>query len=161
MTKFQLTTLLGTWSALSKKRARIESARANQLETMIRAFETKAEPINTAADRQLEPILEQLTGLEAEIRCAMLAGIQADGTIAIPQIENAAAFAQVTTDRKREISAAAFLRAVPPSRRNEPAFAECLSVLISKAEKFLDAVTMTRLVRPKLTHSVTVTLKPE
>ena len=161
MTKTQLSAKLEAWSKASRKRLKIEKDRENQLQTLIDTYEKKAEPINAQADRQLDPIMEDLHTLEADIRTAMLAGVKPDGSIEIPQIENQFALAQVTIDKKREINSAAFLRAVPPSRRNEPGFFKCLSILITPAEKFLDAVTMARLVRPKLTPSVHLTLKEE
>ncbi len=155
----KLTTKLDEWAKLQKKANRIEENRQTQLAPLIDTFEAKAAPINTEADRQLDPILDELRQIAEELNAELLGRIGADGSIPIAQIETAAALAQVTTDRKRAIDPAAFLRSVPPSQRHLPAFAGCLTVLIAKAEKFLDARTMARIAKPKLSHSVTVTLK--
>lgn len=152
---------LEDWQKLKLKANRINAEADGQLEDLIVTFETKAEPINAERDRKLGPVLADLHKLEAEIGETMLAEVKRDGTIGIPQIEAPRALAQVTLDKKREINTAAFLRAVPPARRQEPAFFECLNVQIGKAEKFLDKPTMDRLTKLKLTPAVAVTLKPE
>lgn len=157
----QLKLKLEEWQKLKTKVNRINAEADGQLEDLIVTFETKAEPINAERDRKLGPVLADLHKLETEIGDGMLAEVKRDGTIGIPQIETARALAQVTLDKKREINTAAFLRAVPPSRRQENAFFECLNVQIGKAEKFLDKPTMDRLTKLKLTPAVAVTLKPE
>ena len=157
----QIEEKLKEWEKLRAKANRINKEADGQLQDLIVTFETKAEPINAERDRKLGTVLADLQKLEQEISDGMLAEVKRDGTIGIPQIETLRALAQVTLDKKREINAAAFLRAVPPGRRQEPAFFECLNVQIGKAEKFLDKPTMDRLTKLKLTPAVAVTLKPE
>lgn len=157
----ELTTRLEAWEKLKKQSDRINAEADAQLEDLIVTFEKKAEPINSERDRRLQPVIDKLTALESELRDEMLREIKPDGTIGIPQLETKLALAQVLATSKREIDAAAFIRATPPRRRNDPAFFGCLTVQIGKAEKFLDQPTMTRLARPKITHSVAVTLKNE
>jgi hypothetical protein len=159
MTKPELTAKLQEWGKLTKQRNKIEAEADGQLEDLIVTFERKAEPINAERDRKLQPFLEQLQTLENELRDEMLRNVKADGTIGIPQLETALALAQVHASSKREIDAAAFIRATPPRRRTDPGFYACLTVQIGKAEKFLDQPTMLRLARPKVTHSVAITLK--
>ncbi len=154
-----LTTKLEAWEKLKKQRDRIDADADGQLEDLLVTFERKADPINSDRDRKLQPVLDKMATLENELRDEMLRQIKPDGTIGIPQIETTLALAQVHAASKREIDAAAFIRATPPRRRNDPAFFGCLTVQIGKAEKFLDQPTMTRLARPKLTYSVAVTLK--
>ncbi len=154
-----LTAKLSAWEKLKKQRDRVDAAADGQLEDLLTTFEKKAEPINTERDRRLQPILEQMDAIESDIRAEMLRSVKPDGTIGIPQLETPGALALVCIDKKREIDAASFFRAIPPSRRNDPAFYGCLTVQIGKAEKFLDQPTMTRLTRLKLTPSVAVTLK--
>lgn len=159
MKKAELTAKLLAWEKLKRQRDRIDQEADSQLEDLIVTFEKKAEPINTERERQLQPVLEKLEALENELRAELLREINADGTIGIPQLETKNALAQVLASSKREIDAAAFIRATPPRRRNEPAFFDCLTVLIGKAEKFLDQPTMTRVARAKVSHSVAVKLK--
>lgn len=158
-TKQDLTAKLHEWEKLKTRATKIETQREQQLQTILDVFEKKAEPINADADRQLAPLVDQMEAIEKELESELLGSIKPDGSIRIPQLETASALAQVMTDSRREIKAAAFFRAVLPSRRNDPDFYGCLSVLIGKAEKFLDKATMTRLARAKLTHSVSLTLK--
>lgn len=159
MTKAQLKEKFERWTTLSRKRQKIETDRRNQLETLLETYEKKAEPINAEANRQLDVFMDELLTLESEIGAEMLASVKPDGKIDIPQLDNKFGLAQVITDKKRHIDPAAFLRAVPPARRHEPAFFKCLSILITPSEKFLDTATMSRLARPKLTYSAQLTLK--
>ncbi len=154
-----LTLKLEAWEKLKKQRDRTDAQADAQLDDLLVTFEKKAEPINSERDRRLQPIVDQMNTIEEELRAEMLRQIKTDGTIGIPQLETANALAQVFTDKKREIDAAAFIRATPPRRRNDPAFYSCLTVQIAKAEKFLDQPTMVRLTRLKLTHSVALKLK--
>jgi len=154
-----LTAKLEAWEKLKKQRDRVDAAADGQLEDLLVTYEKKAEPINSERDRKLQPIVDQMTSLEEELRAEMIRQIKPDGTIGIPQLETTLALAQVLATSKREIDAAAFIRATPPRRRNDPAFYGCLTVQIGKAEKFLDQPTMTRLARPKITHTVAITLK--
>ena len=157
----ELTAKLEAWEKLKKQRDRVDAAADGQLEDLLVTYEKKAEPINSERDRKLQPIVDQMNTLEEELRAEMLRQIKPDGTIGIPQLETSLALAQVLATSKREIDAAAFIRATPPRRRNDPAFYGCLTVQIGKAEKFLDQPTMTRLARPKVTYAVAVTLKGE
>jgi len=154
-----LTEKLKTWQSLALRQQKIEAERAVQLETLLDTYERKAQPINEDADRKLDPILEQMQTLEKEIETAMLAGIKADGSVPIAQLETPKAIAQVHTSGKREIDAAAFFRATSPRLRITAGFYECLTVQIGKAEKFLEARTMARLAIKKLTHTVGIKLK--
>ena len=160
MTKAELTTALEDWARNKKRADSITAAADKKLEPHLLAYEKKAEPINAERDEKLAKPLAEMERLELEIRTAMLAQVTADGT-APAAIETDTAVAQVTVDRKREIDPATFMRAVPPRLRLDPSFIGCLSVLIGKAEKFLDKPTLARLVRPKLTPSVALTLKSE
>ena len=152
---------LEDWQKLRLKVNRINAEADGQLEDLLVTFETKAAPINAERDRKLGNVLADLQKIEDEIREAMLAQVKRDGTIGIPQIETEKALARVALDRKREIETAAFIRAVDPRRRQDPAFFECMNVQIGKAEKFLDKTTMDKLTHLKLTPSVAVTLKTE
>lgn len=156
-----LTSKLENWERLKKQRDKIDAEADGQLEDLLATYEKKAEPIATERDRKLQPVLEKMTALENEIRADMMREIKADGSIGIPQIETKGALAQVLGSSKREIDPAAFIRATSPARRNEPGFFNCLSVLIGPAEKFLDAPTMARLARKKVTHSVDIKLKTD
>lgn len=154
-----LTLKLEAWEKLKKQRDRADAQADALIEDLLVTFEKKAEPINSERDRRLQPIVDQMNTIEEELRAEMLRQIKTDGTIGIPQLETDNALAQVFTDKKREIDAAAFIRATPPRRRNDPGFYGCLTVQIAKAEKFLDQPTMVRLTRLKLTHSVALKLK--
>lgn len=155
----QLTAKLEAWEKLKRQRDKVDATADGQLEDLLVTYEKKAEPINSERDRKLQPIVDQMNTLEEELRAEMLRQIKPDGTIGIPQLETTLALAQVLATSKREIDAAAFIRATAPRRRNDPAFYNCLTVQIGKAEKFLDQPTMTRLARPKVTYAVAVTLK--
>src|SRR5205085_2145564 len=155
----ELIARLEAWEKLKKQRDRIDANADGQIEDLLSTYERKAEPINTERERKLEPVVSQMEMIESEIREAMLRQIKPDGTIGLPQLETEHALAQVLIDKRREIDAAAFIRATPPRRRNDPAFYGCLTVQIGKAEKFCDQPTMTRLTRLKLTPSVCLKLK--
>lgn len=155
----KLTQKLADWEKKREKINKIEAERDAQLLTLIETFERKSEPITAAADQKLEPLYAELTGLEAEIGQELLGRIGADGSIPLPQIETDKAIATVLTDRKRQIDAASFLRNVPPRLRHTKEFAECLTVLVGKAEKFLDARTLARVVSVKLSPSILIKLK--
>lgn len=162
MSKTQLAARVEAWGKLKKKHDAINAAADGQLEDLLAAFEKKAEPIYAERDRKLIPVVDEMNALESEVRTELLRGVGADGSIGIPQIESSnGALAQVHIEKKREIDPAAFFRAVPPRRRQEPAFLGCISILVGKAEKFLDQATMQRLARLKVTPSVAFTLKSE
>ncbi|MEP6743836.1 MAG: hypothetical protein ABJB61_15170 [bacterium] len=161
MTKPQLTAKLDEWAKKKKRVDRINAEADARLEPLLKVYEAKAEPINAARDEKLASLLTEMETLEQEIRAAMLAAVNLDGTSSLPQAESGNAVAQLNTERRREIDTAAFMRAVPPRLRLDPAYIGCLSVLVGKADKFLPSPMLARLVRPKLTHSVTLTLKSE
>ena len=161
MNKSQLTAKLEEWQQLKRREQRIHAEADGQLDDLVVTFERKAAPINLDRERKLVAVIDQMTAIENQLRDEMLRQIKPDGTIGIPQLETTLALAQVHASSKREIDPAAFIRATPPQRRNDPAFFACFTVQIGKAEKFLDQPTMTRLARPKITHSVALTLKSE
>lgn len=152
---------LNQWGETQKRVVKINRSRDQKLQPLLEEFDRKAEEINTAADARLEPLLAEMEALELEIRSTMLREVKPDGTSPISQVDAETAVAVLTIERRREIDPAAFMRAVPPKLRRDPGFLGCLSVLIGKAEKFLDKQTLARLVHLKLSPSVALTLKDE
>lgn len=161
MTKPELASKLQDWASKKKRANRLQAKRDADLQPHIDAYEKKAEEIIAAANKELEPVLSEMDALEKELTVAILALVKADGTTPMGQLESKAAIAQLNTDRRREIPVPAFMRAVPPSLRHTPAYFECLSVLVGKVDKLLDSRTVATIARPKLTHSVSLTLKSE
>jgi hypothetical protein len=160
MTKPEITKRLEDWARKKKRVDNINAEADRKLAPHLAAYEKKASPIEAERDEKVAPLAADLDALEQEIRAALLSQVSPDGTAPAP-VETDTAVAQVTIDRKREIDAAAFMRAVPPSQRRDPGYLGCLSVLVGRAEKFLPQMTLARLVRPKLTPSVALTLKSE
>lgn len=159
MTKAELSDNVKRWGDLRKNFNQIEAKRREQLQPYLDDFERKTAAINTGADRATEPLLREMSQIQLQIEAAMLAKMQSDGTTTLREVNAGDACAFVTTDKKREIDAATFMRVVPPGLRGDSGFLACLSVLVGKAERYLDKPTLDRVVRPKLTHSVTLTLK--
>lgn len=160
MTKPELAAALELWAKKKKSVDKINADAERELEPFLQAYEKKAEPIITARDATLSPLLAELETLEKQIGRELLSLVTADGTAPAP-LTTKNAIGQVNVDRKREIAPDVFMRAVPPRLRLDPAYASCFSVLMGKVDKFLDAATVARIARPKLTHSVSLTLKTD
>jgi len=160
MSKQQIIKSLEDWARKKRRVDNINADADRKLQPLLDAYERKAEPVNADRDAKIQPLIAEMERLELEIRTALLSQVTADGTAPAP-IEIDSAIAQVTVDRKREIDAATFMRAVPPRLRQDPGYIGCLSVLVGKAEKFLDRITLARVVKPKLTPSVAITLRSE
>lgn len=160
MTKPQIATILEAWARKKERANSINLAADRKLQPHLDVYEKKTAAIIAERDGKLLDLVPEMEKLELQVRNALLALVTAEGLAPAP-IDIGVATAQVTVDRKREIDPAAFMRAVPPAMRREPLYMQCFSVLVGKVEKFLDAATLARIVRPKLTPSVAITLKSE
>jgi hypothetical protein len=158
MNKTHLSTQLDVWANKTKRVNRINADADRALEPHLQAYDKKAEPIIAERDQKLAPLLAEIALIEKEIGPKLLAEITVEGAAPAP-LETKLAVCQVTVDRKREIGVAEFIRAVPPRLRLDPNYNGCFSVLVGKVDKFLDAQSVARIVRPKLTPSVVFTLK--
>ena len=149
---------LKQWAQLRSKKERIEAERDQKLTPIKAQFERRCAPINSAANKKLEPLAQQMAEIEREITNAFLTEIEELGNTNFRHVDTATAVAEVVARTERELDAQTFFESVPPSKRND-AFWSCLKTLIGKAEKFLGAARLDELAHAKERLSVSIKAK--
>lgn len=147
--------LLAQWYERQSAHARITAKRDRAMLPMREAFDASAKPITEQAAAKLRPIEEQINALEKEIKAAMLAEAEANGSVS--RISIGSAVTEVTTTSRREINPQTFYNNVPEDEQGH-AFWSCFSVLIGRAEKFLGK-TIDSIATLKSTHNVSIRAK--
>lgn len=152
---------LDKWTRERNRALKIEIECDMELLPLVRDFQLQTGEIKKAAQAKLGPIYDRMRELETEIGTEMLKGVnEKTGAIAVSQIENATAIAEVTVDSKRYIPPSDFLAAVPEADRNAD-FWGCLSVFVTKVDKYLPESIRTQLTKLNRNYSTRVCLKSE
>lgn len=147
--------LLAEWSERQAAHKRITAKRDRLLQPLREQFDASANPINEQAAAKLRPIEEEINALEKQIKAAMLAEADANGSVS--RLSTATAEALVTTTSRREINPQTFFNNIPEDEHGH-AFWSCFSVLIGRAEKFLGD-GLGAIASLKHTHNVSIRAK--
>ena len=152
---------LDKWTRERTRALKIEVDRDLELLPLFNDFKKHTDEIKKSAQAKLDPIYKKMRELEAEIGKELLAGVdETKGTIAVGQIENAKAIAEVSVDTKRFVPAQDLLAAVPEADRGED-FWQCLGTYVTKLDKYLTEAVMTKLTKVSRSYSTRVHLKSE
>lgn len=129
--------LLDEWARKAVKRAKIEKSLDLEIAPLRESYNRKCAAINETAKQKLVPLQQRMAELGAEISKQMLAGVADDGTIALPQVANDDAIAEVNMESgARDINPEKFFDQVPAAKR-DTRFWACVKIQVGKAEKLL------------------------
>ncbi len=147
--------LLAEWSERQAAYKRVTAKRDRMLQPLREVFDASANPINEHAAAKLRPLEEEINALEKQIKSAMLAEAEANGSVS--RISSSTAVAEISTTSRREINPQTFFNNIPVDEHGH-AFWSCFSVLIGRAEKFLGS-GIDRIASLKHTHNVSIRAK--
>lgn len=147
--------LLAQWYERQSVHARITAKRDRAMLPLREAFDASAKPITEQAAAKLRPIEEEINALEKQIKSAMLAEAEANGSVS--RISTSTAVAEISTTSRREINPQTFFNNIPEDEHGH-AFWSCFSVLIGCAEKFLGS-GIDRIASLKHTRNVSIRAK--